>query len=245
MENNSKNILITGATSGIGKSLVEFLVKNNENHIYGIGRDADKLGELVNKSNFTFIPFDLKNVDRIEELFTTELNSIKFSGFVHCAGVEETLPISLYVPSRIQSIFSLNVFSAIEILRILSKKKYSDDSASFILLSSVMGELGQAGKVGYCSSKAALLGVVRSLSLELAKRNIRVNAISPGIVDTPLTQKLFQQLDEENVNRIKGMHPIGIGETKDVVSLLNFLLSKDSKWITGQNIKIDGGYSVQ
>ena len=245
MEKNSKNILITGATSGIGKSLVEFLVKNNENHIYGIGRDADKLGELVNKSNFTFIPFDLNNVDIIEELFTTQLNSIKFSGFVHCAGIEETLPISLYVPSRIQSIFTLNVFSAIEILRVLSKKKYSEDSASFILLSSVMGELGQAGKVGYCSSKAALLGVVRSLSLELAKRNIRVNAVSPGIVDTPLTQKLFQQLDEENVNRIKGMHPIGIGETKDVVLLLNFLLSKDSKWITGQNIKIDGGYSVQ
>src|SRR5690606_2814202 len=132
MENNTKNILITGATSGIGKCLVEFLVQNNGNHIYGIGRDADKLGELVNKSNFTFIQFDLNNVDRIEELFSTQLNSIKFSGFVHCAGIEETLPLSLYVPSRIQSIFTLNVFSAIEILRILSKKKYSEDSASFI-----------------------------------------------------------------------------------------------------------------
>lgn len=238
-------ILVTGATSGIGKVLVEKLIEDKENHVFGIGRDGSKLGSLIDEENFTFLPFDLNHVGDIEELFNSSMGGIKFKGFVHCAGIEETLPISLYTPSRIQSIFALNVFSAIEILRILSKKKYSKDSASFILLSSVMGELGQAGKVGYCSSKAALLGVVNSLSLELAKREIRVNAISPGIVETPLTQKLFQQLDEENVNKIIGMHPIGIGKPDDVVSLINFLLSDNSRWITGQNIKIDGGYSVQ
>jgi len=108
-----------------------------------------------------------------------------------------------------------------------------------------MGELGQAGKVGYCGTKAALLGGVKSLALEVSKRKIRVNAISPGVVATPLTKKMLQQLDEENVNRILGMHPIGIGNTEDVVALLSFLLSDKSKWITGQNIKIDGGYSVQ
>lgn len=245
MNTEEKNILITGATSGIGKSLAEFLVLNPENQVYGIGRDSSKLGALSGLSNFNFISFDLSNLEQIENLFTSEFNSVKFSSFIHCAGIEETLPLSLYTVNRIQTIFSINVFSAIEILRILTKKKYSEDGGSLVLLSSVMGELGQAGKVGYCSSKAALLGIVKSLALELAKRKIRVNAVSPGIVNTPLTQKLFSQLDEENVQKIIEMHPIGIGEPNDVVSLINFLISDESKWITGQNIKIDGGYSIQ
>lgn len=245
MESYSRNILITGVTSGIGKALAEYLVAEENYHVFGIGRDESKLEKLAQRANFTFIAFDLNKIDDIELLFKSQFNSIKFSGFVHCAGIEEILPISLYVPSRIQSIFQLNVFSAVEILRNLSKKKFSEEGASFIVLSSVMGELGQAGKVGYCGTKAALLGVVKSLSLEVSKRKIRVNAISPGVVETPLTKKMLQQLDEENVNRILGMHPIGIGNTEDVVALLSFLLSDKSKWITGQNIKIDGGYSVQ
>jgi NAD(P)-dependent dehydrogenase (short-subunit alcohol dehydrogenase family) len=86
---------------------------------------------------------------------------------------------------------------------------------------------------------------IKSSALELAKRKIRVNGIAPGIVDTPLTQKLFSQIDETNKQRIIGMHPLGIGKVSDVVPLIMFLLSDDSKWITGQNIMIDGGYGIQ
>ncbi|TWI19970.1 SDR family NAD(P)-dependent oxidoreductase [Sphingobacterium siyangense] len=240
-----KNILITGATSGIGKALACLLVKDLNTCVYGIGRDEEKIQDLLGYENFIFLKFDLFKVEEIEELFKSSLGDIKFSGFVHCAGLEETLPIGLYTVDRVQQVFTVNVFSAIEIVRNLSKKKYSLDQASFILLSSVMGELGQPGKIGYCASKSALLGFARSLALELAKRKIRVNCVSPGIVDTPLTQKLFQQIEEENKSRIVGMHPIGIGEPNDVVYLIEYLLGDKSKWLTGQNIKIDGGYSIQ
>lgn len=241
-----KSILITGVTSGIGKAVAEELLLDSNIQLYGIGRDSSKIQDLINNNvNFTFINFDLFQIDKIEGLFKEEFNDIKFSGFIHCAGMEETLPISLYTPEKVLSIFQINVFSAIELLRFLSKKKHSLDGASFILMSSVMGELGQAGKVGYCSTKAALLGVVKSLALELSKRVIRVNAVLPGIVNTPLTEKLFDQLDEENVDKIKSMHPIGIGEVSDVVGILMYLLSEKSKWVTGQNFKIDGGYSIQ
>ncbi|WP_180268384.1 SDR family NAD(P)-dependent oxidoreductase [Sphingobacterium sp. 1.A.4] len=241
-----KTILVTGVTSGIGKALAQELLLDSNVELFGIGRDDSKIQDLlIGHKNFNFINFDLAQIDRIEELFKKNFKDVKFSGFVHCAGIEETIPISLYTPEKILQIFQINVFSAIELLRFISKKKHSEDAASFILVSSVMGELGQAGKVGYCSSKAALLGVVKSLALELSKRLIRVNAVLPGIVNTPLTQKLFDQLDESNVERIKLMHPVGIGSPSDVVGILMYLLSKKSIWMTGQNIKIDGGYSTQ
>lgn len=241
-----KYILVTGATSGIGRGVVEELIKTSKYIVYGLGRDESKVIDLIDEhENFRFITFDLTNIDAVESLFVKDLKDIKFSGFVHCAGIEETLPLTLYTPQRILDIFQINVFSAIEMLRFLSKKKHSVDESSFVLLSSVMGDLGQPGKVGYCASKSAVLGVVRSLSLELAKRKIRVNAVSPGIVNTPLTERLFDQVDAENVRRIKDMHPIGIGNVDDVVGILCFLLSDKARWITGQNIKIDGGYSIQ
>lgn len=245
MEGATKYILVTGATSGIGKGVVEELIKDSNTIVYGLGRDQSKIADLQQYDNFNFIPLDLSDTEHVEALFVEHFNEIKFSGFVHCAGMEETLPISLYSSQRILDIFQINVFSAIELLRCLSKKKHSVDGASFVLLSSVMGELGQPGKVGYCASKSALLGVVRSLALELAKRKIRVNAVSPGIVNTPLTERMFEQLDKDSVLRIKNMHPIGLGEVDDVVSTLCFLLSDKSRWITGQNLKIDGGYSIQ
>lgn len=245
MQGLNRNILVTGATSGIGKGIVEELVKDSSYTVYGIGRNATKVASLQRYPNFKFIAFDLYQVEEIEYLFKTVFSDIKFSGFIHCAGIEETLPITLYNPQKVQRIFQLNVFSAIELLRFLSKKKHSIDQASFILLSSVMGELGQPGKIGYCASKSAILGLVKSLALELSKRKIRVNAVSPGIVNTPLTQLLFEQVDADSVKQIKEMHPLGVGEVDDVVGMLMFLLSDQSKWVTGQNFKVDGGYSIQ
>lgn len=108
-----------------------------------------------------------------------------------------------------------------------------------------MGILGQSGKVGYCASKSAVIGAVKASALELAKRNIRVNAVLPGVVMTPMTEKLFEKIDEASQKRIQDMHPLGFGTVEDVVPTIAFLLSDNSKWITGQNIIIDGGYSIQ
>lgn len=242
-----KKILITGATSGIGLALCEYLLQNHCK-VIAVGRDESKIQNLKKSyatSDFQFVSLDLNNFSSYNVIFDEALSGDKFDGFVHCAGIEETLPITLYNPENVQNIFKINVFSGIELLRYFTKKKYSSDNSSIVFISSVMGELGQPGKIGYCSTKAAILGLVKSSALELAKRKIRVNAISPGVVNTPMTQKLFSQIDEENIQRIKSMHPLNIGEVEDIVPTIAFLLSDNSKWITGQNIKIDGGYSIQ
>jgi NAD(P)-dependent dehydrogenase (short-subunit alcohol dehydrogenase family) len=242
----NKLILVTGATSGIGNALCKHLLSQKAN-VIGIGRDISKLDEdLKNNKNFTFKVIDLAQIEAIENTLKEVNQKLgKLDGLVHCAGKEETIPLSVYKSEKIKSIFEINVLSGIELLRVFSKKKFSNDSSSVILLSSVMGELGQPGKVGYCATKAAVLGVVKAASLELAKRNIRINAISPGVVKTPMTQQLFNQLSEENIKEIENMHPLGTGSVEDITPLMLFLLSQQSKWITGQNIKIDGGYSIQ
>lgn len=241
-----KKVLITGATSGIGLALCAFLLKQNCT-VIAVGRDESKITHLQKQFNesLQFVSLDLNEFNSYTKIFDEALAGQKLDGFAHCAGMEETLPLTMYNPENIAKIYNINVFSGIELLRWFSKKKYSNDSASIVYISSVMGELGQPGKIGYCSTKSAVLGVVKSSALELAKRKFRVNAVSPGVVNTPMTQKLFSQIEDENILRIKQMHPLDIGEVGDVVPMIAFLLSDNSKWITGQNIKIDGGYSIQ
>ena len=240
-------ILLTGATSGIGFETLKQLVANRHT-VYAIGRDFSKIDFFLqdHQSQVFCYNFDLSDVDSITELFSQfDLGDEKFDGLVHCAGIEETLPLSLYSPSKIKNIFDINVFSGIELIRHFTKKKFSNDGASVVYLSSVMGNLGQPGKVGYCATKAAVLGIVRASALEFAKRKIRINSVLPGIVNTSMTQKLFSQINQSQVDEIKNMHPLGFGEVQDIVPTIMFLISTESRWITGQSITVDGGYSIQ
>ena len=239
-------ILVTGATSGIGKGLSEELLKQGAK-VIGVGRNTSNIkNDILINPNFIFLKFDLIQLEEIEKLFTdcVKIHG-KLDGLVNCAGKEETVPLSIYNFDKIKSLYDINVFAGIETLRIFAKKKISNNNSSAIFISSVMGELGQPGKVGYCSTKSAILGVVKSASLELAKRKIRVNAISPGVVMTRMTEDLFVNISDENIDRIKKMHPLGIGKIENITPSILFLLSNQSTWITGQNIKIDGGYSIQ
>ena len=241
------NILLTGATSGIGLETLKSIL-DDKNKVFAVARDFSKISNLLelHSDNIVPITFDLKETENIEKIFN-EINLVdeKLDALIHCAGIEETIPLTLYSPVKIKNIYEVNVFAGIELMRHFTKKKYSNDGASAVFVSSVMGVLGQPGKIGYCSTKAAVLGMVKAGALEFAKRKIRVNAVLPGVVNTPMTQNLFSQISVENVEKIKAMHPLGIGEVSDVVPTIEFLISTKSRWITGQNFIIDGGYSIQ
>jgi NAD(P)-dependent dehydrogenase (short-subunit alcohol dehydrogenase family) len=242
-----KNYLVTGSSSGIGKALTKSLLDSGCN-VLGIARDDSKVKDIVEQypDSFLFKSIDLANRLESSDVIDKFIARYgKFNGLIFCAGKEETMPIGMYNRVKLDSIFNVNFNAPFELLRLMSKKKVCEEMASFVFLSSVMGELGQPGKTGYCSSKAALLGLVRAAALELSQRKIRVNAVSPGVVDTPMSQQLFSVIDDQNKRKIIDMHPLGLGEIEDVVPLILFLLSDESRWLTGQNIKIDGGYSVQ
>jgi len=245
----NKNIIVTGASSGIGRQCAITFSQLAANIIL-IARNRERLEETfnrLNKGNHLFISQNITNYDRLEDIINTIREKMgKISGFVHSAGTEMTLPLRSMTSSYYENMFAINVISGFELARIISKKKYLDENgASFVFISSVMGILGQAGKVGYCSSKGALISGAKAMALELAKKNIRVNCILPGVVDTEMSNEMFQRLSEESKKEIIDMHPLGLGKPNDIAYACAYLLSDAARWITGTNLIIDGGYSAR
>ena len=243
-----KNIVITGASSGIGKQCAIMCSRLGANVIL-ISRNEEKLNEVTGLLPGRSIHYaqDISLYDSLDGIISDSVSKMgKISGFIHSAGVELTLPLNVLKPDNYTKAFSVNVISAFEIARRIShKKNLSESGASFVFISSIMSDYGQAGKIGYCSSKGALVAGARAMALELASKNIRVNCISPAVVETEMSQKLFESLGEDARQDIIKMHPLGIGHPQDIANGCAFLISDASKWITGINLHIDGGYGAK
>ncbi len=245
----NKNILITGASSGIGRECAIVCSKIGAKLIL-VGRDSIRLQKTINDLESTghlMYQMDVTDYEKIESLISDSVSKIgKIDGFVHCAGIEMTLPLQSMNYEKFNQLYAVNAISAFEFSKILAKKKYCNASgASFVFISSVTGLLGVIGKIGYCSSKAALIAGAKAMALELVNKKIRVNTILPGMVDTEMFQKIKKELSEESLLDIQKRHPLGIGKPNDVANLCAFLLSDLSIWITGSDYIIDGGYSCQ
>ncbi|MDC1188789.1 SDR family oxidoreductase, partial [Flavobacteriales bacterium] len=216
-----------------------------------IGRDKSKLektlSQLQQPENASIIICDfLDEINLKGEFLKSVADSGTFTGFVHSAGADITKPYKLLKNNDFDTLNKLNVTAPFQVVKeLLKKSTFSSTGGSIVWLGSVMGSLGQKGKIAYTSSKAAVEGLVKSLALELAGKNIRVNCVAPGIVETPLTRELFSKLSGDSINSIEAMHPLGFGKPEDVANLICFLLSDQSKWITGTTYCIDGGYHIQ
>jgi len=244
-----KNIIITGASSGIGRSCA-ILASQVGATLVLIGRNNERLKETYEKvcsGKHIYYAQDITEYEKLEHIISDCVAKIgKLSGFVHCAGIEMTVPLLTMKVEIYEKLFSTNVISAFEIAKIVSQKKYLDASgSSFVFLSSIMGLFGQKGKIGYCSSKSALMGGAKSMALELAVKKIRVNCILPGIVQTEMTNKMFDTLPETSKAEIIKKHPLGLGHPEDIANTCLFLLSDLSKWITGTDVIVDGGYHAE
>jgi NAD(P)-dependent dehydrogenase (short-subunit alcohol dehydrogenase family) len=245
----NKIILITGASSGIGRSCSVECSRSGADLIL-VGRNHEELMKTVSMLNpetkVEIITEDITQSENLEGIIADKVSILgKISGFIHCAGIEKTLPLKKHNTQLYQDIFAVNVIAGFEIAKILSLKKYKDETSSFVFISSVAGMVGEAGKAAYSASKGAVISGARSLAMELSRSNIRVNSISPAMVNTPILEKMFEDIGEEASSEIIKKHPLGIGDPKDVANACIFLLSDASKWVTGTNLVIDGGYSAQ
>lgn len=244
-----KRILVTGASSGIGKAVSCFSASLGASLIL-IARKQEKLEDLYNSlpgKNHEYYSLDITDYNKTEEVIINSINKNGFiNGFVHSAGIEKTLPLKASTYKIFKEIFEINVFAGFEIARIISQKNNINPlGASYVFISSVMGQTGESGKIAYCSSKSALISGIKAMAIELAQKKIRCNCVLPGIVKTEMVNNLFDSIPLESKNSIIKKHPLGIGKPEDVASLVCFLLSDHAGWITGSEYVIDGGYLAQ
>lgn len=240
---NSVCILITGAASGIGR---EIAVKLSEaNRLLLCDKNSIGIKETLNlcnrKMSHLIWEFDLQNVTSIKtEISKIILNEgIKIGAFIHSAGIIKVMRMKDVDYQNSLQIFNVNYFSAVEIISTLLKRNINGEyMQNIIFISAILGKYGARGHNLYTSTKASLDGLMKSLAVELAPK-IRINSILPGAVKTPLSE--FALNDPMIVERFKQDYPLGIGEPSDIANLAEFLLSDKSKWITGQQIIIDGG----
>lgn len=236
-------VFITGASSGLGRDLSVYM--SGKKDLLITGRDQARLEETKSMCSggheVIAWPYDLSNVDSLESDLASFLK-YPVENFVHCAGAMSMLPLRSIDSEKLNQIFSVNVFSAAVIMKVLASKKVNGRNLkSAVMISSNISERGAKAFSVYGASKAALDGLVRNLAVELAP-NVRVNAVCPGGMRSRMTEEMFA--DEELSRNAEGKYPSGFGKFMDIVPAVEFLLSDNARWLTGESIVIDGGRTL-
>lgn len=242
-----RHFLVTGASSGIGRSTATLLHRLGA-RLSVVDRDEAGLASLCAEldAGEPVLPHvaDLLDIAGIEPLVgrCVGANGL-LHGVVHCAGIQAIVPVRALQIDGWRKIFAVNTEAGLMLGKAMaSKKVYAGQHGSIVFISSVIGTVGSVGAIAYSMSKAALDGLARSLSLELAPRRIRVNCVAPGFVRTPLFEETEKLWDEAAKKAVEDLHPLGFGEPEDVANAVAFLAADTGRWITGSVLVVDGGY---
>ncbi len=235
-----KRIMITGASSGIGREIALELDKLDYSIVL-IGRDKTRLEETLsymhNKDNHILITFDLTNFDDYQSVFSEATkDGIKLSGLVHCAGYAEATPLRAVNSSKIFEIFNINYVAYTQLIKQYAKPKHNC-GGSIVAISAINAHYPQKYMSIYAGSKAAIEATNRAFALELSEKSIRVNSVVAGAVMTNMTLNY----NENDIQNIVNKQIFGWVEVKAVADAVRFLLSEDSKYMTGRELFVDGG----
>ena len=248
MDLSGKRYIVTGASSGLGRQVCVTLSQLGAN-VTAVARRENRLREtllLMEKGEHDCYSYDLSEVEGIESLvYSIVSKNGKYDGAVHCAGIGTLMPIAMSKYSFMKEIMDINFFSFIELVRVLSKKKNTNEGASFVAVSSAASKYTDKCKLGYTSSKGALDSAVKVMAVELgASRKMRFNTVNPGWIRTEMFDMLVEQTGVEHTEKTLGTHILGIAEPVEVANAIAFLLSPMSSKITGQNVIIDSGWTI-
>ena len=236
----NKWVLVTGASRGIGKETALYLASNGYNIVLHCSNDVKRLDglkqeiEAKNVQTRT-IAFDIKNRAQVEQILTNdiEVNGMYY-GVVLNAGIAKDNPFPAMEEDEWDDVLRTNLDGFYNVLKPLIMPFIQQKKGRIVVMSSISGQCGNRGQVNYSASKAGLIGAAKALSQEVAKRKITVNCIAPGIIETDMTE----DLPEEAVKQIPMRR---MGQAKEVASLVNYLMSEDAGYITGQVIGVNGG----
>lgn len=238
-----KKILITGASSGIGQATAIECSKLGAKVII-IGRNEERLKQTLAQmegDGHEYMVCDLSNSEDLNRI-VSEMPTL--DGLVNNAGIGNMSPISFIKEKDLETVFKTNTFAPILLLKLLSKKRLLAKNSSVVFTSSVAG-LGAAstGNGIYTASKGALSAFIKVAALEFASKNIRINAVCPGMTRTPLIEN--ESVQEEELQKDMERYPLKrYADPKEIAWGIIYLLSDASSFVTGDNLVIDGGLNV-
>ena len=239
---DGRHILVTGASSGIGRAIAIESAKMGA-RITAFGRSESHLLDTMNAlsgEGHEFKILDLSNTDDIADVVLT-LDRV--DGVVHCAGITKMAPVPFITAQDFHDVMDVNVMAPIELTKWLLKKKKINKNGSLVFISSVVSGLHPyKGQGGYAASKGALNAYAKVLALELVTKQIRVNSILPAMVQTKFLESMG--IDSNSLASDEASYPLGYGVPEDVAWAAIYLLSEASRWMTGNQLIIDGGVSL-
>ncbi len=235
----NKKIIVTGASGGIGNSIIEKLSEQGAK-ILASGTRIEKLEELKSKFNkVKILKFDISQSDKIEEFIenaSKELDGLDC--IVNNAGVtQDNLAIRMSIQEW-KKVIDINLTSTFLLSKFAIKKMLKNKSGKIVNITSVVGHTGNLGQANYTASKAGIVAMSKSLSLEYAKKNININCISPGFIKTAMTDKLDEKIKEAIISKIPSAR---LGEANDIANAVLFLSSSLSDYINGETLHVNGG----
>ena len=236
----NKNIIVTGASGGIGNSIVKKLNQAGAN-ILASGTRIEKLEELKkNYENIKILKFDISQSDKIAEFIENATNELggSLDGLVNNAGItQDNLAIRMSLEEW-QKVININLTSTFLMSKFAIKKMLKNKSGKIVNITSVVGHTGNLGQANYTASKAAIVAMSKSLAIEYAKKNININCISPGFIETAMTDKIDEKFKEVIISKIPSAR---LGEPDDIANAVLFLSSDQSDYINGETIHVNGG----
>ena len=236
----NKKIIITGATGGIGNSIVKTLSDSGAK-ILATGTRLEKLEELKSKfKNTDILKFDISKGEEIEEFIENATKQL--GGGLDClinnAGItQDNLAIRMNIDEW-KKVIDINLTSTFLLSKFAIKKMLKNKYGKIINITSVVGHTGNLGQANYTASKAGIVAMAKSLAIEYAKKNININCISPGFIKTEMTDKIDDKFKEAIISKIPSSR---LGKPEDVANAVLFLASDQSNYINGETIHVNGG----
>lgn len=247
MSMTGRTVLVTGATSGIGRAAAIYLSRLGA-RVVAAGRNAERLQEtlaMLDGEGHIGKLFDLADTAAIVAwLKGVCAETGPLNGIAHCAGIQNTLPLQAASPAFVNDILSQNLAASLMLAQAFRLKACHTPEAAMVLVSSSAAIRSAPGNVVYAASKGGLISVAKGLGVELIRDGIRVNAVAPGMVETPMSENFKNKVSEEKFQKIIDMQPLGLGRPDDVAASIAFLLADTSRWITGTVLCVDGGFTA-